>query len=608
MQGLAGAIVGPCLNSPLSKYALLDMVPGSWYLNRLNYGTQSSLNDPITGHGWSTHQAETGLPGNVYLASIGGTGTFCDNTLRKALWHEGAAYHANDCTVATGSSLLANTNTFRAADPDLSLEKPAAHTDNGTTPCGVPYYSFPTLAKRVATILLTSPAAPPLSSPGEVKGSQGPVTLATVEDSLQMAPAIADSLPAGQINNKTVVIPTTSLVRFTLLSTDAHLSLLDPNGTAITVADTSSVGGISFYATADPGFEGFEIVGPQPGTWTMRINTSASAAGQRIAGVVDYSSGSAVQLSMASTLLFPGDVMRARGQVASGGVLRTDVTWTCSILRPDGVSTALTLYDDGAHGDSLAGDGIYGNSATPAGGVGEYALTASATAPNVGPLAAVAYCELADSQDLAVQSTDIRLSKNVPQAGDSLTVYATVHNNSSKAAMGVTVEIRDLRADTVLGTSTVDLAAGSAVTVQAPWVPAPPDSHEIQVQVSPYVLDESDYSNNTASRLIVLGSPVGVDPAMVVSQLRFEPPYPNPTSRGVVFTFSLPRTTDVSLNVFDILGRRVQAWRWASLLPGSHSVDWNGQGTSGYRLATGVYLCRLEVGGQRLDRKIVLRR
>jgi len=181
----------------------------------------------------------------------------------------------------------------------------------------------------------------------------------------------------------------------------------------------------------------------------------------------------------------------------------------------------------------------------------------------------VAYCEVADIQDLAVHPGDIRLSETVPQAGDSITVYATVHNISTSAAMGVTVEIRDLRADTMLGTSAVDFAAGSAVTVQAPWVPAAPDSHEIQVRVSPYVLDENDYSNNTASRVIVLGSPVGVDPGGVPPRLRFDPPCPNPTSHAVVFSFSVPRQATGSLFIFDVLGRRVQSWSWAELSPGA---------------------------------------
>ena len=484
---------------------------------------------------------------------------------------------------------------------------PAAHTRAGSLPCYEPYYSFGTLAQRVATILLTSPAAPPVSLPDEMLRPDWSA-VAIAEDSLQMAPLIADSIPAGQIVNKTVAIPATSLAILTLVSTDAHLSLVDPGGTPITVADTSMTSGISYFVSSDLGLEGFEIAGPMPGTWTMRINTTASSAGQKVAGIVEYPSASSVALSVDPSLLYPGDAMHVRGLIASSGILRTDVTWNCNVLGPGGTSTELTLYDDGAHGDSLAGDGIYGNVTAPPGGVGLYALSASATAPGVGPLATVAYCEVADIQDLAVHPGDIRLSETVPQAGDSITVYATVHNISTSAAMGVTVEIRDLRADTMLGTSAVDFAAGSAVTVQAPWVPAAPDSHEIQVRVSPYVLDENDYSNNTASRVIVLGSPVGVDPGGVPPRLRFDPPCPNPTSHAVVFSFSVPRQATGSLFIFDVLGRRVQSWSWAELSPGGHSLEWDGRGSSGQRLPTGVYLCCLGVGREQLQRRIVLRR
>jgi hypothetical protein len=428
---------------------------------------------------------------------------------------------------------------------------------------------------------------------------------ATVEDSLQMAPAIADSVLAGQVVDRTVALPSTSFARFTLLSTDAHIVLVDPNGTTITAADTST--GIRFYATGDPGLEGFEIVAPPPGTWTMRADASASASGQRTAGLVEYASGSRVQLSVLSNPIYPGDVMRVRGEVATGGVLRTDVTWTCSILQPDAGTTSLDLYDDGAHADSLSGDGIYGNTVTPSGGVGQYALTASATALGIGPLAIVAYCELADVQDLAVHASEIQISRNVPHAGDSLTIYATVHNNSSTTAIGVAVEIRDLQSGAVLGTSTVDLAAWSAVLVQTPWVPAAPDSHEIQAQVSPYVLEESDYANNSASRVIVMGEPVGVEPSSLPTRLRFNPPHPNPTSGSVVFSFSVPQRSVGALDVYDILGRRVREWRWTNLSPGNHAVEWDGHGATGHQLSPGVYLCRLRVGDDRQEWKIILR-
>lgn len=243
---------------------------------------------------------------------------------------------------------------------------------------------------------------------------------------------------------------------------------------------------------------------------------------------------------------------------------------------------------------------------TPTGGAGQYALTASATAPGIGPLATTAYCELADTQDLAIAPGDIQLSRNLPQPGDSLTIYATVHNNSSTEALGVAVEVRDLHTNAVLGIGMVDVAAGDIAVAQVPWVPTAPDTHAIQVQVSPYILEESDYANNTTSRVIVLGTPVSVDLDGAPTRLRFDPPYPNPTSRGVHFSFSVPQQSAGVLDIYDVLGRRVHGWRWTALAPGSHSVEWDGRGASGQRLGPGVYLGRLTVGDRSLQRKVIL--
>jgi len=610
VQGLLGAFgyFSDCLKNPLTKEALWTQIPGAALLNRLNYSNQTAIWDATwqkKGRGWKPHEVETALPANVYTVSVGGSGTFCTSFARDFLWNEGA-YHDNDCTVATGSAILTNTNTTRAPDVNLSLPKPLAHQDRGTTPCGEPYYASSTFGRRVARILLTSPPnVPELPIPPATALAVSAAQAA--DDSLQMLPIIADDVPSGQITDKSAVVPATPRVRFVLLSTDAHLTLRDPNGTDITPSDAPPGSGITFGA--DPGFEGFEIVGPLAGTWTTRIDAVASSGTQQVAVLVEYSTPSELRFYLDETPLHPGDIMHVHGELSDGAALRTDVTWNCSVLRPDNVVSPLTLYDDGAHSDGLSGDGIYGNTVAPSGGMGLYAVTATASAPSVGPFATTGYAVLVDNQDLAVSADEIQLSENPPVAGDTLTVSATVHNNSSKAALGVEVELRDRRADTVLGTSTVDLAAGGAVTVQVPWVPAPPDSHEIEVKVSPYVLDESDYVNNTAVRTFVLAPPVGVAPGAVVSSsLRLEPPFPNPTSLGMVLRFSLPQRSEASLDVYDIIGRRVRSWRWGSLSAGNHSVEWDGRGTTGALLAPGVYVCRLQVGDQSRRQKVVLRR
>ena len=600
----------PCLTNANTQQALWAQVPGTYLLNRLNYGGDGAIYDvpwrkPYNGRGWKSHHMETALPSNVYSVEVGGTGTFCNSVSRELVWGRPGSYHNNDCTVATNSALLENTSTVRAPDVNLFLPQPVAHTNAGTIPCDVPYYASATLGRRVARILLASPPnVPELGA-----STQAPLEVSSTQDddeSLEREPLITASVPNGQITNKVAVIPATTFVRFALFSTDAHLTLVDPNGSAITPSDATPGSGITFGA--DDGLEGFDIVDPLSGAWTLRIDATTSPGFQNVAGLVEYSTPSELRLSLDDAPLHPGDVIHVLGQLNDGTNLRTDVTWSCSVLRPDNVLSDLTLYDDGAHGDGQSGDGVYGNTLTPSGGVGLYAVTATASAPGVGPFATTTYSVLDDSQDLAVSANEIRLSKNLPEAGDALTVYATVHNNSSKAALGVVVEIRDRRADTVLGTSTIDLAAGAAATIQAPWVPAPPDSHDIEVKVSPFVLDESDYTNNKALRTFVLGVPVGVGSGIAGADLRLEPPYPNPAAFGMMLWFSLPRASAASLDVFDIIGRRVRSWRWTSLSVGGHSVAWDGRGPSGELLAPGVYVCRLQVGNQCRRQKLVLRR
>ena len=75
--------------------------------------------------------------------------------------------------------------------------------------------------------------------------------------------------------------------------------------------------------------------------------------------------------------------------------------------------------------------------------------------------------------------------------------------------------------------------------------------------------------------------------------------YPNPFNPQMVIPLDL--ATDqkqVSLILYDVLGRRVrQLWN-GPLGAGSHRFVWNGRDAAGKTVAAGVYIYRVEVGGQ----------
>ncbi|HET9233555.1 MAG TPA: T9SS type A sorting domain-containing protein [Candidatus Eisenbacteria bacterium] len=78
--------------------------------------------------------------------------------------------------------------------------------------------------------------------------------------------------------------------------------------------------------------------------------------------------------------------------------------------------------------------------------------------------------------------------------------------------------------------------------------------------------------------------------------------HPNPFRRSTTIQFHLDRAAEVSLSVHDVNGRVVaRLVQGERLSAGPHDVAFDGRG-----LFSGVYLCRLDVGGIKSSRRIVL--
>jgi hypothetical protein len=71
---------------------------------------------------------------------------------------------------------------------------------------------------------------------------------------------------------------------------------------------------------------------------------------------------------------------------------------------------------------------------------------------------------------------------------------------------------------------------------------------------------------------------------------------PNPTWGPVSFSFNLPAPLRARIEVFDPSGRTVATLRSGFIGPGPCTVEWDGIGAGGRRLAAGVYWMRLEAG------------
>ncbi len=83
--------------------------------------------------------------------------------------------------------------------------------------------------------------------------------------------------------------------------------------------------------------------------------------------------------------------------------------------------------------------------------------------------------------------------------------------------------------------------------------------------------------------------------------------FPNPFNPSTILTYTLARSSKVSLSVHDALGREIANLVDAAYLEaGSHSASWNGRDSFGNALGSGIYIARLEAGELRTSMKLLL--
>lgn len=82
--------------------------------------------------------------------------------------------------------------------------------------------------------------------------------------------------------------------------------------------------------------------------------------------------------------------------------------------------------------------------------------------------------------------------------------------------------------------------------------------------------------------------------------------FPNPFNPTTTIEYSLSVQTDVTLTVYNLLGRRVTTLVDAEQAAGDYRVEWDGTAYSGEPVATGVYFYRLETSSGMQSRKMLL--
>ncbi len=99
---------------------------------------------------------------------------------------------------------------------------------------------------------------------------------------------------------------------------------------------------------------------------------------------------------------------------------------------------------------------------------------------------------------------------------------------------------------------------------------------------------------------------VGDDDPLLPTEFSLEQNYPNPFNPTTKIPYSLPRGSDVTLEVYNLLGQRVRTLIDGYRQAGAHIVEFDGNNDNGATVSSGVYFYRIKAGTFSVTRKMTL--
>ena len=82
--------------------------------------------------------------------------------------------------------------------------------------------------------------------------------------------------------------------------------------------------------------------------------------------------------------------------------------------------------------------------------------------------------------------------------------------------------------------------------------------------------------------------------------------YPNPFNPATVIEYALPKTSEVNIEIYNVLGQKVRHLVDELQEPGYKKIYWDGKDDQGNELSSGVYFYRIQAGDFVETRKMTL--
>ena len=466
-----------------------------------------------------------------------------------------------------------------------------------------------------ATATPIAPAATTASAPVRI-GDGDDTPGGSSESPYKLLATASDSLAGGTSSTHAATSdPAGQLIVYAQWTDHAlDLRLRGPDSTLYAPADTAGRAWLHFAQNDTLGYSAFTIDAPTAGRWSAVVGnpTGGTTASFDLywledGGVFDLAAG------LSNDVAQPGDTLKFTATLVRAG---HGVPAVCSanVVTPAGAVLLVPLVDDGTAGDAVQGDGVYtGRMVMPAlDGDYKVVVAASATGATPGQRSRALSCAVLAGPNLQLAANGIVSAPEVSAVGRLSELRLVVRNTGFARADSANVLFTDASTGDSLGGATIAIAAKDSAQVRVLWTPHASGVHSISASARLLGATEADLDDNAAAidvPVAAVPATAGVaTPPVLPQRIAFALPRPNPFRSEVKLDFALPAQSKVTIEVFDVLGRRIRRLVDEVLPAGRYTRSWTGVTGNGYPAPAGVYFVRFSAPGLVQTRRAILLR
>jgi len=121
---------------------------------------------------------------------------------------------------------------------------------------------------------------------------------------------------------------------------------------------------------------------------------------------------------------------------------------------------------------------------------------------------------------------------------------------------------------------------------------------------------DEDSLDTRSSEIFRLGVFVGIDDELagIPEEFNLYQNYPNPFNPSTLIKYALPKSSNVSLVIYNLMGQGIMTWEESNVPPGYYEITWNGATRAGIPVSSGMYIYRIVAGDFVSTNKMVLLR